>query len=127
MPLYRAKRRGLLGNILREEGEKFSCDKEFPEGKLPTWLELIDKRTLPPEPGKTLNGEDRETKIVKAIKEMAGEDPNRENDKLWDKKNGAPNVAELKRRTQINDITVSERNSLWMRLQVPVSGTTPVK
>lgn len=125
MPIYRAKSRGLMGNILREAGEKFSYPKEFK--KIPSWLELIDDRTLPPPPGKTETGEDRKLVIVNAMKKMMLEDPQYQNVQWWTGKTGAPSVTELGQRTGLKDITAQERNTLWMAIQVPPSGKTPVQ
>lgn len=125
MPIYRAKSRGLMGNVLREAGEKFSHPRVYPEGKVPGWLEVIDDRTLPPLPGKTENGEDRNVTIVNAMKKMVLEDPEFKNPEWWTGKTGAPSVSELEKRTGLKDIKAGERNGLWMALQVPPSGKTP--
>lgn len=117
--VYKALADGYLDDILRKEGDVFASDAVFEI--MPTWLERQDPHARVNV--KEATPVDRLKILQTAIKNMLSEDVKKTSNKFWIG-NGAPEIAELERRTRLKDITASERNTAWQSVQLPPSGKT---
>lgn len=125
MPRYRAKKEGYHDDCFRSpeiNGGQF--DSPIVYETLPSWLEIVRddlKKDLPVKPV-----EERKRIIIGAMHSIMRDDPEKQNPAFWIG-DGSPEIKELRKRTQLKDITAKERNIIWQSIQLHPSGKTKLE